>query len=476
MNMGIKSFASFLLAFLMMTVPAFSQQGYEIKVQLDPVKNQYIYLGYHYGKLKALADSALVNEQSMAVFKGDEPLKPGIYFLVSPGKTILFEMLIDKDQHFSIAADTTLPDKLIFTGSATNSKFLEYTRYVSQRGQQLTNARQQIQSLTGAERDELQKKMNTWNQEISDYRNNFENQEPESIIAAYFRAMKEPTVPPANLHPGGKYDSLYAYRYFKDNFWNGVSFADERLIRTPFFEAKLNRYYDQLVSPVPDSIIAEVDLMLAEAVDNKEMFRYLLSHFIDKYINPQYMGQDKVFVHLFEKYISVGMADWLTESQRKTVYDRAYSLIANQIGAPAANVTLTDTTGKSVPLYSIKGKYTVIYFWDPTCGFCKETVPKVDSIFQNKWKHMDIKLVGVMVDGGKEAWMNYIRKNNLKDWIHLYQTDKARQEDYDAGRPSYRQLYDVYQTPVLYLLDEQKRIVAKKLTYDQLDKIIEAKK
>src|SRR5690606_24902044 len=115
------------------------------------------------------------------------------------------EMLIDKDQHFSIAADTTLPDKLIFTGSATNSKFLEYTRYVSQRGQQLTNARQQIQSLTGAERDELQKKMNTWNQEISDYRNNFEKQEPESIIAAYFRAMKEPTVPPANLHPGGKY-------------------------------------------------------------------------------------------------------------------------------------------------------------------------------------------------------------------------------------------------------------------------------
>jgi hypothetical protein len=30
----------------------------------------------------------------------------------------------------------------------------------------------------------------------------------------------------------------------------------------------------------------------------------------------------------------------------------------------------------------------------------------------------------------------------------------------------------VYQTPILYLLDKDKRIVAKKLTYEQVDEVL----
>jgi hypothetical protein len=41
--------------------------------------------------------------------------------------------------------------------------------------------------------------------------------------------------------------------------------------------------------------------------------------------------------------------------------------------------------------------------------------------------------------------------------------------------PSYKQLYDVTQTPTLYLLDKEKRIVAKKLTPLQLNEMLEVK-
>jgi hypothetical protein len=63
----------------------------------------------------------------------------------------------------------------------------------------------------------------------------------------------------------------------------------------------------------------------------------------------------------------------------------------------------------------------------------------------------------------------------LKDWIHVYQTEAQHDADSSAGRPDYRQLYDVYQTPILYLLDKNKRIVAKKLTYLQLDEVLNLK-
>lgn len=77
-----------------------------------------------------------------------------------------------------------------------------------------------------------------------------------------------------------------------------------------------------------------------------------------------------------------------------------------------------------------------------------------------------------MTDGGKENWLNFIRKHNLKDWIHIYQTDATREKILQAGQPGYRQLYDVYQTPMLYLLDKNKNIIAKKLTYLQMDELM----
>ena len=49
----------FLTFFLFVNVAqAFSQPGYNIAVTVKPYQNQYVYLGYYYGKLKALADSA----------------------------------------------------------------------------------------------------------------------------------------------------------------------------------------------------------------------------------------------------------------------------------------------------------------------------------------------------------------------------------------------------------------------------------
>jgi len=80
-----------------------------------------------------------------------------------------------------------------------------------------------------------------------------------------------------------------------------------------------------------------------------------------------------------------------------------------------------------------------------------------------------------MVDGGRANWVKFIQDNNLKDWIHVYETKAQHDADEAAGKASYKQLYDVYQTPTLFLLDKDKRIIAKKLTYQQFDKIITLK-
>lgn len=456
---------------------AYPQDGYRIQVTLKPYKSSKIYLGYYYGKIRALADSAILDDHSTGSFTGKERLPGGVYFVVSPHKVILFEMLIDSQQHFSVAADTTsLPGSVVFSGSPDNTVFQEYSRFTNAKGSEIAASQKELATVhSSADSARLREKMKKLNTEIQEYREKLSAKYPSSLLTTLFQLLKEPVVPPAPRQPGGKYDSLFAYHYFKSHYWDDISFTDERLTRTPVFEPRLDKYFRDLVPPQADSIDREVDMMLLESRTSKPLFQYLLVYFVQKYVNPEYMGQDAVFVHLFEKYINTGLAEFFTEKYRTFINNRAYSLMANLIGEPAADLQMVDTSDKPRTLYEVAAPFIVICFWDPTCGHCKEIVPKVDSMFQSKWRQEGVQVYGVMVDGGREAWLRFIRDHNLKDWIHVYET-KAQQDSTEAaGKPSYKQLYDVYQTPILYLLDKDKRIIAKKLSYQQLDEVISLK-
>ena len=165
------------------------------------------------------------------------------------------------------------------------------------------------------------------------------------------------------------------------------------------------------------------------------MFQYLMVYFVQKYVNPEYMGQDAVFVHLFDKYINSGETEFFTEKYRKYLNDRAYSIMANLIGEPAANLEMVDSNGALRPLYGVNANYIIVCFWDPTCSHCKEVVPRLDSMYKAKWKQEGIKIYGVMVDGGREAWIQFIKDHNLSDWTHVYETKNTGRDGKSWSSP-----------------------------------------
>ena len=140
---------------------------------------------------------------------------------------------------------------------------------------------------------------------------------------------------------------------------------------------------------------------------------------------------------------------------------------------------MLDTTGKPFPLYNVAADYTVVVFWDPTCGHCKEELPHLDSVYRANWQAHNVKMYGVLSADSKEdlkqEWLKYIREHNLKDWVNVYQTKEMETANSAAQKPGYRQLYDVTLTPTIYLLDKEKHIIAKKLTWQQLDDLLQVK-
>lgn len=444
--------------------------GYNIPVTVTPYKNCWLYLATYYGKYKNLVDSTWFGDDSKGVFKGDKKLPGGIYFLVSPEKTTqLFEFLMDDAQHFSIAADTSSLQDVTITGSKENTLFQEYTKYLGQSVPQLTSLQNALKTASKADSVKIQDQLKVLNKDLNDYRENIIKNNPGSMLALFFNAVKRPEV---ETKPGED----YPFYYVREHFWDDVPFNDDRLLHTPFFDPKLEDYFKYYVSPEPDSIIAEVNYMLLSARTGKEMFKYLLGRFTDKYINPEIMGQDKVFLFLFDNYYSKGDTSWLSKSQKEYIFNRAYSLIANQIGEPAPVLDLIDSSGKPRPLYSVDAPFTFVLFWDPTCSHCKVEVPRLDSIYEAKWKAEGVKIYAVNVaDETMDSWKKFIRDNKLGSWINVYQPKEIRKKEETEGKPNFRQLYDVFQTPTMYLLDKDKRIIAKRLSIEQFDDLMHAK-
>ena len=469
-----------LLFFLSTTYFLFAQTNeFELKVTFKPFKHQFIYLGYHYGKQKPIIDSVMLDENCTGTFKKATKLEKGVYLIGFPNKTAYFEVLIDKEQKFAVIADSAnLLPSMKFVGSPDNTLFLQYQNYAFTKGREIEDGKKQLAaSKTKADSTKWTDAITKSDKDIQQYRQDLITKNPNATISALLKAMKNPEVPPAAQHPGGKYDSTFAYRYYKDHYWDDTWFFDERLVRTSFFEEKLDEYFATMIYPHPDSVIKEIDWMLAYATANDEMQRFLLVKFINRYLNPQYMWEDKVYVHLFEKYFSQKEYPWLTEKGKKTIFDRYYSMAANIFGSTAADIQLPDSTGKTKSLYSITNPYTIVIFWDPTCGHCKETLPRIDSIYRAKWSSLNVKIYAVAkeTDGTIKDWLSFVGQHQLKDWDHVYYSKDANDARVKNNIPSYYQLYDVQVVPTLYLLDKDKSIIAKKIPFDQIDKVLDYK-
>jgi thiol-disulfide isomerase/thioredoxin len=452
-------------------------QGYQITVQIPQYKSGICYLTYHLGKNFNVEDSAAVSNKGVAIFKKKTTLPGGIYAIVLPGRRLSFDFFVDKEQRIDIKADTTdLINKTVVTGSKENIIHQQYQKYTFSKGQILEKERKAYITATTKADSALHDANYIKNiKELNNYRSELVKKNPTSMMAALLNAMKEPTVPKDK--PVTRLDSVNNYNYYKNHYWDGITFMDERIIRTPFFLPKIERYYNDIVIQ-PDSVIKDIDYKLLLARSSPEMYKFLLNWLTDYYINPKYMGQDAVFVHLFEKYHSKGLTSWLNEKQMEAISRRAYMLMSNLVGAKAANLEMIDSTGKAAPLYGIDADYMVVVFWDPNCGHCKTEVPKIDSIYHATWQQKNVKLYGVLTpekEDVKADWIKFNRENKLTDWTHVYSTKEMEAANYTNQKPSFRQLYDINMTPTLYLLNKEKRIVGKKLTWEQINELLQVK-
>ncbi|MEO6166597.1 MAG: redoxin domain-containing protein [Chitinophagales bacterium] len=456
--------AGFLLCLLAFPFNSYSQkQGYQIIIHIPAMKDTPCYLANYYGDKQYIQDTVLSDVNGTVVFEGREQLPGGIYLFVFPDKRY-FEMLVDKEQYFTMETKWDDPiNNMKVKGSKDNDLFYEYLKFAVQLQKNSMEAQERLKTASSkADTTSINDQLKANDEKMTAYRKKYMQDHPETFLTKIFTTMPEPEIPKEiPTLPNGRKDSTYAYRFYKGHYLDNVDFSDSRLLRTPLFAPKIEKYIKELTPQVPDSINKEAVLLVEKAKADSELFKYVLWWITYNYETSKIMGMDEVFVHMVEKYYMTGQAYWLDSAQLVKIIDRARKIAPNIIGNTAPELALKDTLGQWQILSKVPAKYTILVFWDPDCGHCQKEMPKLKEVY-DKWKSKGVEIYAVDIEVDDAKWKKFIREKKL-DWINVNDINH---------QSNFRQLYDIYSTPVIYILDDKKVIRAKRIGADQIDEFL----
>jgi len=278
--------------------------------------------------------------------------------------------------------------------------------------------------------------------------------------------MIPPDVPefslPETIENKDSVKMIRTYLFLRDHFFDNIDFSDSRLIRTPVLQNKLDQYFNHILLQVPDSIMPQIDILTEKAKVNKEMYQYVVIFCLNNFLESKIMGMDEVFVRVADKYYLKGEAPWADSTYLATLSDRVNKIRPNLIGKKAQDLKMETITGEWVDLYEINAKYIVLYFWEPNCGFCKKATPKMYELYQ-KYKDKGLEVFAVDTQDNREEWEKYLNEKGY-DWINAWD---PKQTTY------FKYFYDIYSTPTIYLLDQNKTIIAKRIDVEVVGKILD---
>lgn len=455
----MKVVGSFLFIFLC-SVNSFAQ--YDIKGKIKGLSKSEVYLAHYFGyNQQVIKDTVVANEAGEFEFKGSDVLPKGLY-LISFLKSKYIDVVIE-DPNFSFSLDTTdILKSITFENSAENTAFYSFQRRMNELYTQLNQpsvsivARKNIQS------------------QVQQFQQQWKKTNASLFVAKLIESSFDPEIPLYSGALKSKMDTtkmqLYQYQYYKKHYFDGMDLGDERMVRTPFLQRKLERFFTDLVVQHPDSIAREADLILTKA-SNTDVRRYIIYKIASTYENNPILGTEGAFVHLAEKYYIGEPELWDTSTVRR-MKERMAIIKPLLIGKTFPKMHLTDVAGKEINLNALPFKYTVVFIYDPDCSHCKQETPKLLAL-NSYFKANNVGVLASSIVRDKVAWKKFIDEFKTGSWVNgidVHLNPKTGKEEYYTD---FRNTFDVYSTPIVYILDQQKKIVGKRIPVENLKEFIE---
>ncbi len=150
----------------------------------------------------------------------------------------------------------------------------------------------------------------------------------------------------------------------------------------------------------------------------------------------------------------------LDETLEHSIQNRIDQTRKLRIGNVVPNIILPDTSGKIIDLSKLNSEKTLIVFYWSQCPHCREIVPKIFRLYNNQ-KEKKVEVLAVALDEKIKDWIKFVKNNHLS-WLNA--------SDLKGWNGKTSSDYFIYATPTMFLVDKDKRIIAKPFGITDLKK------
>lgn len=461
-------------------------------------KDTTVNLVRYFGKGLYYADTAEI-KNGIVEFDGSKQ-KAGILALYLPDQKMM-EFVYNNEE---VNIECAYPD-LMGTSkvkkSAENLIFHDYVRFMNTKHVQMENYNNQKKTYKKEDMEykKLEKLTTAINEEVLAKQNEIIQNNPNTLVAKIVKMSMDVVIPEAPKDENGKViDSMFRYKYYHNHYFDNFDFTDDRLVRTPIFHSKMAPYFSkESMFQHCDTILKYAFKLCDQMSDQSETYQYTVSYITSTYEQSKIMNMDKIFVEMADRYYcppndkGEPRAFWVPQASLDKICEKAETNRLLVFGKRPPNLILRDTTDSNwIDFYSLKSEYTVLYFWDPECGHCNKVTPKLQTLYEKKLKDRNVEVfaVGKAVDKDFQKWKDKIKKEgftfiNVAVTASMYKdamdkTDNQRKlmemlRYTTLESLNYQKTYDVFSTPRVFVLDKDKKIIAKSLSISQLEDFLD---
>jgi len=479
----LKGLLSILAGFMFLFPSSLSGQGYRIEIQLKGLSGDTVILGEYFTTRMVPKDTVVVDAKGRGVFEGETPFVGGLY-LVYYNPRYYFDMLLGENQEFDLTADTSdLAGTVSFTGSEDNQIFQDYKDFLQGKREELQHHQAQLaEAVSASDTARIRNKQEQINGEMEAYMDQIESRHASLFVNDFIGATREPLPPGDQLTGQKRHDDSIRYFYYRQHYFDRFDPFNVRLLHTPLYENKIINYLSRAVVQHPDTLVMATDMLLEGSKVDKDLYRYMLITLFNHFAESKFMGMDVVYFHIAEHYY-IPDANWSSEEFISKLKDNLAKNKPTLIGQKAPNLTLRkvpgehfemaaqDTVIKRDPhigsdffLNDTEARYTILYFWEADCGHCKKSTPALHKVY-SRLKNQGVEVISVHAINtieGKEKWVDFVNEHHMYDWINSW----------SPYSNDFRILYNLQSYPQLFVLDHEKKIVAKRITPEQAERII----
>ena len=250
--------------------------------------------------------------------------------------------------------------------------------------------------------------------------------------------------------------------YYQKHFFDYFAFSDTVLQATPVYYEKIGRYLkaQHIEELIKQENYKKINIVISKLFWLTELEptsqKYVANYLMNRYSEKQY---PEIYHLIVDAYKVLNTCEYVMGN--KIIQRRMINSRGNIAGWLVPDVQLPHSLdGRIQTLSDVNSDLTLLVIWSGSCVHSREMLEQIKYLYP-EYHELGLEVVGISLDNNLNYWHEMVSQNYYP-WINACDTDGLK------GTTA--NLFNIYVTPSMFLINPSLKTVAVPQTLFQLEK------